>query len=207
MYESLDKLPNVRRDEYSNLLVTVSSVRDKGLRGRFEYVMGLASEHFTGLVLCDLLEWLRAGSETAVRWDCTLPELILLIEKWLAANPDAPVQLFNPYFTSYVDWVTLWDERGMKDDIYFRRRCMCGYLLREFDSCYVCGMEWADMTKVILGPRGVGTYNLVLFGASGGAVAAAVWTSRNWLLYPPIGFELNNELHVPSIASTAQEVR
>jgi len=199
MYESLERLPGLTRDKYGNLDLEGENIGYFGLYPRVKYILALGADVLTGTVLSELLDWLRWGSETSVRWDCTLPELIAVIEKWLGSNPDASRNAFNPYFTKDVDWNQLWVERGMKDCIYIKHRCRCGIMHGEFDlECQACWQKWHEMEKVRMGPRGENSYNLVLLGADGGSVAAAVWTNRNWLFLVPMEFEAKNNLYAPT---------
>jgi hypothetical protein len=199
MYESLERLPNLTRDRYGNLNLKGENIGYSGLHARVKHVLALEGSVLAGTVLSELLDWLRWGSETFVRWDCTLPELILVIEKWLEANHDAPLSLFNPYFSQEVDWSQLWIERGMKGDMYVKYRCRCGILHGEFDlECQACWQKWHEMERLNMGPRGEGSYNLVLHGAAGGSVSAAVWTNRNWLFLLPLEFERKNDLYSPT---------
>lgn len=200
MYKSLETLPGTIRDQYGNLNLVDENVGNAGLRKRVEYLLALDRSQMAGTVLCDLLDWLRWGSETSVMWECTLPELIKVTEKWLAANPDAPRNLFTPYFTKEVNWDELWIERGFKGKMRERRKC-CGAIFKEFEDCRVCHKAWYNMERVYIGPRGEGTYHLVLNGADGGSVAAAVWTCRGQQLTSPRIFEKRNDLYAPQTCS------
>lgn len=198
MDESLDRLPDVARDQYGNLGFKGENAGHSGLRPRVNWVLALPDSALTGTVLCELLDWLRWGSQVSVMWECSLPELILVIEKWLAANPGAPVAAFHPHFRQDVDWEKLWTERGFKDGMRVKHRCGCGRLYGDFTLiCKKCWQQWHEMERVNVGPRGPGTYNLVLQGADGGSVAAAVWTNRNWVFWSPLEFERKNDLYAP----------
>lgn len=86
----------------------------------------------------------------------------------------------------------------MKDCIHIKHRCKCGILFEEYLECQACWQKWHEMEKVLIGPRGENSYNLVLYGADGGSVAATVWTNRNWLLLVPMEFEAKNNLYAPT---------
>jgi len=203
MYESLERLPGTTRDRYGNLNLVDGNTGNGGLRKHFEYLLALDGAQMAGTVLCDLLDWLRWGSETGVMWECTLPELISLIDKWSAANPNAPLELFTRYFTKEVNWDELWSERGMKGEMRRKRKCGCGRIFTEFHDCNLCHQRWHEMKQVYIGPRGEGTYYLVLQGADGGSVAAAVWSRHGQPLTSPRGFEERNHLYPPSSCSEA----
>ncbi|OGN07444.1 MAG: hypothetical protein A2669_01865 [Candidatus Yanofskybacteria bacterium RIFCSPHIGHO2_01_FULL_48_25b] len=187
-------MPGTVQDQYGNLELVGENVERFGLRKRVEYLFALDGSQMTGVILCELLDWLRWGSETSVMWNCTLQELITIIEKWLAANPDAALELFTPHFTEEVSWDKLWNERGLKGRMHRKRKCRCGTIFREFDDCHVCYERWHEMKEVYVGPQGEGTYDLVLNGAAGGSIAAAVWTCRGQRLTSPGDFERRNDL-------------
>jgi hypothetical protein len=197
LYETLERLPGLAKDEYGNLNVAAFTKRNCGLRHRVDYALQAPRGTFTGTKLSDLLDWMRWGSECSVMWECTLPELIQVIEKWLGDNADAPQELFGLYGDpAGADWNKLWTDRGIKDEVLTKRQCQrCGKIYREFDDCDKCYIPWYEMETVMVGPRGPHTYNLVLMGAAGYSIAAAVWNNRNWLFAVPEDFVLNPYNH------------
>lgn len=76
MYKSLERLPSLARDKYGNLNLKGENIGYFGLYPRVKYILTLGADVLKGTILSELLDWLRWGSETSVRWDCTLPELI-----------------------------------------------------------------------------------------------------------------------------------
>ena len=188
-YSSLEKLPGTHRDQYGNLKAPQEAYP---LRGRFEYALKLTPKELSGTVLGELLDWLRWGSDGGVMWEATLPELIQLIENWLAGNPDAPQELFSPHICCDEDWDELWNKRGVREEVQEARICKCGTVHRMYtfriEDCQKCWQRWYEMESADWGPRGLDTYNLALVGAGGCSVAAAVWTNRNWLFVVPLEF-------------------
>jgi hypothetical protein len=185
-YKGLEKLPGLIRDRYGNLRVAQEA---NGLRGRIEYALNLATDELAGTRLAELLDWMRWGDECSVMWECTLPELIQVIEKWLAANPEAPWEIFGIHnHQNEVSWDSLWAKQGQKEEIWEAKRCRCGSIHGQFTDCDECGQHWFQMETVSMGPRGPNSYNLGLMYANGVTVAAAVWNYRNWLLIEPQGF-------------------
>ena len=194
-YESLDKIPGVFRDRYGNPRCGRSVTR-----GETEFVLELPKGALQDVILSELLNWIRWGSQTSVMWECTLPELIQIIEKWHGDNPNAPKRLFDPHITSDADWESLWIRRGVKGEVRRAYKC-CGLLFPEYQqSCTQCDKHWTDMQEVWVGQRGEGTYNLILEGADGSYVAAAVYTSRNWILHVPDRFQRNPYNYLPPAA-------
>lgn len=181
-YPSLDQIPGVFRDQFGNPRCGRSVTR-----GETEFVLQLPIGALKEVVLSDLLNWLRWGSRNSVMWECTLPELISVIEKWLKDNPDAPQDLFAPGIRGEVNWEAIWNERGIKSEVFRKHRC-CGQILSEYEDCPQCLTGWHEMGEFWLGPRGEDTYNLVLMGADGGYVATAVWFNRNWVFAVPEEF-------------------
>ena len=45
--------------------------------------------------LAELLNWFRWGSQDGVMWECTAAELFRIIDRWEAANPDAPMARYG----------------------------------------------------------------------------------------------------------------
>src|SRR5262249_9928438 len=151
------------------------------------YLLALPTGTLAGTKLVDVLEWPRWGSATGCMWECTLPEMIRLIEKWLLDNPDGTLKNFgisqpSPDFT----WQELWETRGSKGGYRRARKCSCRKIHEEFAHCDACGQAWYDMQQTTLTVRGPETYNVILEGADGGSIAAAVWNGRNWLLLEPL---------------------
>lgn len=174
LHPSLTKLPGTQVDEHGNLKFKTEG-ESVGLRWRLETVLRLNPRELTGTRLSELLNWLRWGSQGGVMWECTLPELVALVEKWEAANPDAPAEQYGVDQPDQ-DWSELWKNARIAG-LRRVRDCRCGLKLVEIGRCR-CGRGYFDGKDRTEGPRGPETYNLVLIGGSGYNIAEAAFVTR-----------------------------
>jgi hypothetical protein len=178
---SLLKLPGVVKDTYGNLNV-VGVKSGSGLRHRYSFVLRLSFKSLAGVVLEELLNWMRWGSMDGVMWECTARELFRVVERWERANPDAPASLYGiTEDRELPEWNEFWKTyRAHAESVRSQRRCSCGRFFRtfEFTTCPACDTSYWDGKNELLGPRGPRTYNLALIGGDGHAVAALAYATR-----------------------------
>lgn len=181
-YESeptLTGLPGTRRDEFGNLLLK----RGDDMRRRWVHLLRVKSTAFARPNLAELLNWFRWGSQDGVMWECTAAELFRIIDRWEAANPDAPMARYGIREEMPPSEIgAFWSDYARMLQIVIRYRCVQCKILFPPDRvhCSKCDSpQWdSTTTKEAWGPRGKGSYNLALEGADGYAVAAYAWATR-----------------------------
>ncbi len=161
---SLLKIPGLTIDQLGNVNFP-GEILGKGLRPRHDFVMALPNTSLKDVMLGDLLDWLRWGSGNTVMWECTLPELKTLIEKWEDSNPDPPPERYTTFRSqaqSTTSWVEFWTKYSASQYAYRRRKCPEHNIqLREYNDCPKCYKPWYDLDKVYGNRRGEWQYNLV----------------------------------------------
>lgn len=179
---SLVHLPGVKADKFGNLHFTGERVNYYGLRPRYEFVLKLDPKELKNTVLSELLNWLRWGAQTSVKWECTLPELVKLIEHWEKFNSDLAAYGFTEG-TEPVQWEKLW-ANGYRYGIF--ERYFCSHCKKKYDRfCLNCSFCNRILKVIEDGPRGINSYDLILEGADGVWVAEAAWFSRGKLRVIP----------------------
>lgn len=175
-HRSLRGLPNTQVDQFGNLNVNGTRSSHSGLRHHYDYLMQIELEALRDRQLDQLLNWIRWGAETEVVWECTLPELVALIERWEQVN-ELPELYGMPPEDTRVSWISLW-KQAKKYGVFthhFCRRCnRRTNTARHCSHCYT----WGETFPFTTGPRGPETYNLELEWNDGHAVANAAYHTR-----------------------------
>jgi hypothetical protein len=142
--------------------------------------MAMPVSALTGTVLAELLNWFRWGSATGVMWECTVKELLQLIEHWEEANLYAEIE---QYFGSQlkgnlITWDELWTQARAAEASQVRA-CVCGEVYPYHQRfCTKCRKDSSDGRLTYQTRRGLDTYKTLLIGGDGRSVAVAAFTSR-----------------------------
>jgi hypothetical protein len=182
--ETLLRIPGIRIDNFGNATLHGTSW---DARNYFEAVEAMPIGQLKGVNLCELLEWLRWGSEDCVMWECTLPELTRLISQWEKDNPKATPKDFGiPRRHNSLAWMQFWNNFGFAEHTDLARRCRCKTVFScdQFE-CPECRKHWTDSGRTAIGPRGERTYDLLLRGHTGYSVCLAAWNSRGTKRFGP----------------------
>lgn len=177
LYPSLITLPDTNVDRHGNLHFKGEKGLDRSRIERLLHEVPVTS--LCGTKLGELLCWIEWGSTDGVMWQCTLPELTALIEKWEMQNSNPILYGIEPE-EKPISWQHFWNTFGSmygcregwdcpeckKSNVHFRAYC---------ENCH-CDR---DVPMTVIGLRGVDTYNLVLSGHCGYSVAAAAYFSKN----------------------------
>lgn len=180
-YPTLLGLPGVFSDNYGYLEIK-GAAEKKGLRYRYEYAIQLEASQLKSTSLPELLNWMRWGSIGGVMWECTLDEMVKLIEHWEKHNFEREIYGVKPNHNP-IDWDELWLQAIMTtiSPGYICPRCNTVNSDNTLWTCRQCGffcLTTSERKDVYLGPRGMNTYNLALQGADGWNVANAAYFSR-----------------------------
>ena len=180
-YPSLLHLPGMATDRHGNMNLNTAP-KGKGLRYRHDYAISLDPVLLKGVILSELLNWMRWGSQSGVMWECTLKELVQLIGHWEKANSEKAL-----YGIRGNDKREYWDQ-------LFSKACMTGIspgyicpicktpnLDTTLWDCKKCGFHcFPSFTRkdIFIGNRGPNSYDLALEGADGLEVANAAYFTR-----------------------------
>ncbi len=182
-FPSLVGLPTLTVDEFGNINVSGNNPPANGLRHRYQFVKKLPLKHLRQTKLTDLLGWMRWGSKDGSMWECSMGEIIQIIERWEKANPNATLDQYGLKKQDLQD--CSWDEvvkQSYAAKFFHRRRCNhCKRYHKQVApwlDCHRCGHPWHESTDVISGPRGLGTYNLILIGLDGYYLVGAAYRTR-----------------------------
>ena len=194
--KSVAEIPGLVADEHGNINIVGVDVDKTGLRPYYEFLMNCPPKHLQGVVLSEMLDWCRWGSQTGVMWEASLPELITLVERWERANgitdliADTERTLYeeNPEeaVPAYESWQEIVAQMLMAQRGPLKWLCPNGHVTSEsmlsfFENCPECGKDRADCKLVPVGPRGLSTYNLCLEGGGGEELATAFYATRPYI--------------------------
>lgn len=173
-YPSLTSLPNTKLDPEGFLNLANENIRERGLRPRYKYLIKLSPEALKGTKLSELLNWFRWAAENTVMWDCTAKEMVVLIERWEHAHPEANAEQYGIHPDPQATWDLVWKHAQA---INTWIEIVCKKCKKSHDNApLTCpGREFEQERH---GPRGKGTYNLVFEGVNGCGIAEAAFLTR-----------------------------